>query len=493
LDVLEIDGASNNGVEQVRDLRDNARYLPARGPYKIFIIDEVHMLTINAFNALLKTLEEPPPHVKFVLATTEPQKVPATIASRCQRFDLRRIAAPAITRHLARIAEREGVEIAGDALLAIARGAEGGLRDAESALDQLMAFCSGKIEEADVLSIFGLASRRKLDELGGAILDGNVVRLLEAVDDLDRHGKDLSRLLAELIEWFRNLLVMLCGETAAAALDLTDAQRETFGAHAARADRDRVLRIVETLIEADTRLRYALSRRVLLETALFQCARAATTASLPELLRELNRLKDHLGRGGEANPSSPPSAPTGPMVVAEPSASMDRTDLPASEPANTAEGGSVPPAAASAAAGPAALETVWRTAVERAVTVAPELRLPLGRGRLVSATAEEACVVFEPGVEESRRACEEPMFRKAIQNALRRALGKPVRVRFELGPGTGPASVVPSEAGPPEATAPPAETTREKGEDALRRKNLNDPAVRNVLEMFEGTITDIRT
>ena len=167
LDVLEIDGASNNGVEQVRDLRDNARYLPARGPYKIFIIDEVHMLTINAFNALLKTLEEPPPHVKFVLATTEPQKVPATIASRCQRFDLRRIAAPAITRHLARIAEREGVEIAGDALLAIARGAEGGLRDAESALDQLMAFCSGKIEEADVLSIFGLASRRKLDELGG--------------------------------------------------------------------------------------------------------------------------------------------------------------------------------------------------------------------------------------------------------------------------------------------------------------------------------------
>jgi len=139
------------------------------------------------------------------------------------------------------------------------------------------------------------------------------------------------------------------------------------------------------------------------------------------------------------------------------------------------------------------LETVWRTAVERAVTVAPELRLPLGRGRLVSATAEEACVVFEPGVEESRRACEEPMFRKAIQNALRRALGKPVRVRFELGPGTGPASVVPSEAGPPEATAPPAETTREKGEDALRRKILNDPAVRNVLEMFEGTITDIRT
>ena len=140
LDVLEIDAASNTGVDNVRDLRENVRYAPARGPFKIYIIDEVHMLSVAAFNALLKTLEEPPAHVKFIFATTEPQKVPATILSRCQRFDLRRISMSDIVERLSEIAEAEKIEIDEDALLAIARGAEGGLRDAESALDQFIAF-----------------------------------------------------------------------------------------------------------------------------------------------------------------------------------------------------------------------------------------------------------------------------------------------------------------------------------------------------------------
>ncbi len=158
LDVLEIDGASNNGVEQVRELRDTVRYAPARGKFKIYIIDEVHMLTTQAFNALLKTLEEPPAHVKFIFATTEPQKVLPTILSRCQRFDLRRIPANLIVKHLKEISKKEKVAIDDEALAAIARGAEGGLRDAESTLDQLIAFCGNKIAEADVLSVFGLVA-----------------------------------------------------------------------------------------------------------------------------------------------------------------------------------------------------------------------------------------------------------------------------------------------------------------------------------------------
>ncbi len=160
LDVLEIDGASNNGVEQVRELRDNVRYAPSKGHFKIYIIDEVHMLTSAAFNALLKTLEEPPPHVKFIFATTEPQKVLPTILSRCQRFDLHRIPANLIADHLQYIAKNEKVTLAPAAAHAIARGADGGLRDAESMLDQLVAFCGEKIEEQDVLNVFGFTSEQ---------------------------------------------------------------------------------------------------------------------------------------------------------------------------------------------------------------------------------------------------------------------------------------------------------------------------------------------
>ena len=158
LDVMEIDGASNRGIEEIRELRETVKYAPASSKFKIYIIDEVHMLTKEAFNALLKTLEEPPAHVKFMFATTEAEKVLPTILSRCQRFDLRRISTPLIVTHLGHIAKQEKVEIDADALYAIARGADGGMRDAESTLDQLISFCGETIREADVLSMFGLTA-----------------------------------------------------------------------------------------------------------------------------------------------------------------------------------------------------------------------------------------------------------------------------------------------------------------------------------------------
>src|SRR5437588_2721908 len=174
LDVLEIDGASNNGVEQVRELRETCKYAPASSRFKIYIIDEVHMLSAAAFNALLKPLGEPPEHVKFMFATTDPEKVLPTILSRCQRFDLRRIPAALISKQLAFIAGKEKVKIDQAALHAIARGAEGAMRDAESTLDQLISFCGEKIEEADVLSMFGLAAQSQLLELARAVLAGEV-------------------------------------------------------------------------------------------------------------------------------------------------------------------------------------------------------------------------------------------------------------------------------------------------------------------------------
>src|SRR5207344_585248 len=181
LDVLEIDGASNNGVENIRELRDNAAYSPARGRYKIYLIDEVHMLSTPAFNALLKTLEEPPDHVKFIFATTEPQKVLATILSRCQRFDLHRIPANLIAQHLQFIARKEKITLEPAAAHAIARGAEGGMRDAESMLDQLVAFCGEKISEEDVLNVFGFTSEQSVVDLTGKIFRSETAAALDVL------------------------------------------------------------------------------------------------------------------------------------------------------------------------------------------------------------------------------------------------------------------------------------------------------------------------
>src|SRR5438067_198431 len=207
LDVIEIDGASNRGIDDVRELRDNVRYAPAKSRLKIYIIDEVHMLTKEAFNALLKTLEEPPPHVKFIFATTEPDKVLATILSRCQRFDLHRIPANLIAQHLQFIASNEKIRLDPAAAHAIARAAEGGLRDAESMLDQLVAFCGEDIKVEDVLNVFGLTSEETVAELTGRILHGETPGAVDLLHQQCDAGKDMMRLMSDLIAYLRDLLV----------------------------------------------------------------------------------------------------------------------------------------------------------------------------------------------------------------------------------------------------------------------------------------------
>lgn len=297
LDVIEIDGASNNGVDQVRDLRDNARYSPARGPYKIYIIDEVHMLSTAAFNALLKTLEEPPAHVKFVFATTDVHKVLPTILSRCQRFDLRRISVQDIVDRLRKGCVEEGITISEDALLAIARGAEGGLRDAESALDQIISFRGREIEEEDVLAVFGLVSRSVLESLTLAILKSDVAEIINIVSAMDQAGKDLQRVVMELLESFRNLLVVLYAGNDSNALELPEAQLDFYRSQAAGTEAGRVLRIIDALIETDGRMRYALSKKTLLETGLIRCSRAAETVTINELLKQVAELKKNVKSG----------------------------------------------------------------------------------------------------------------------------------------------------------------------------------------------------
>ena len=317
-DVIEIDGASNNKVEDIHEsILSQVQNAPVEGKFRVFYIDEVHMLSAAAFNALLKTLEEPPEFVKFVFATTEPDKVLGTVLSRCQRFDLRKISQGDLCGQLRKICDAEGVQIAEDALLAIARGADGGMRDAESALDQIIAFTGKKIEEEDVLGVFGLVSRALIEDLAEAVLRGDVARVLARLDELDRAGKDLRRLVAELIDHFRNLLVCveLGGETK--GLDLTEPQRATLRAQAKLADASAVLAIVEELIRLDGTLRLALSQRTLVETSLIRCTRASKLVDLGKILAKIAALE----KAGGAVAPAPAAAPAPvPAAVAPASA-----------------------------------------------------------------------------------------------------------------------------------------------------------------------------
>lgn len=465
LDVLEIDGASNNGVDQVRDLRDSVRYAPARGPYKIYIIDEVHMLSIGAFNALLKTLEEPPEHVKFVFATTEPQKVPATILSRCQRFDLRRIATRDMVAHLAMIAKAEKVSIDDAALLAIARGAEGGLRDAESALDQLMTFCGKEITEANVLSVFGLVSWKNLEQLVDALLRGELAGLLRLVAELDEAGKDLQRLTAEVLDYLRNLLVMAHAADVLGERELADAQLATLRKQATLVPPGRLSRVVEVLLEAQGQIRQALARRTVLEVALIRAARAASVATLDEVLGALAGVEVAAG-----------PAPVVSSAVAEPAPSYG--DEPEDEPVPVAPRKAVAPSAG----GLAALQAKWAQIVERVHAAAPLAKGYLKDAVPAAVDGQRVTLSFDPEFADSCEKLKVPRALKAVQSALEWALGHEVVLDLKVG---APPAAVAGEAVP--APAAPAKPGAKSGKDWIK-----DPAVKRALETFNGNIVDIR-
>jgi DNA polymerase-3 subunit gamma/tau len=372
LDVLEIDGASNNGVEQVRELRDTCRFAPAAGKFKIYIIDEVHMLSTAAFNALLKTLEEPPAHVKFMFATTDPEKVLPTILSRCQRFDLRRIPAALIVKHLATIAAQEAVTVEDAALYAIARGADGGMRDAESTLDQLISFCGTHIVEADVLSMFGLAARGQLLALSDALLGGDADRLLRELDELARNGKDLGRLLADLLNHFRNLLILQVTQGAAGMIEASEAEAAALQAQAGRISTEGITRVMEVLAETESRWRDAVSKKIALEVALLKAIQARHAVSLDAVLGQLKALRGTAPGPAPAEMVAGPApavaamAPRPAAAVTTPPAAGEFREvappgLPAGTPGGTAAQTSVGPAPSAPSVGtvPGELGGTW--------------------------------------------------------------------------------------------------------------------------------------
>jgi len=308
LDVIEIDGASNNSVEDVRQLRDNVRYAPAKGRYKIYLIDEVHMLSAQAFNALLKTLEEPPAHVKFIFATTEPQKVLPTILSRCQRFDLHRIPANLIAQHLQFIAGKEKITLEPAAAHAIARGAEGGLRDAESMLDQLVAFCGEKIGESDVLNVFGFTSEQTVVELTGRILQGETPATLELLYEQSENGKDMMRLMSDLIVYLRDLLVFKAKPDAVKE-DVDPDLQKSLTAHAGLIATDRLLELIDQFAAAEGRMKWAPNKKLHFEVAIIKAIQSLGQATLDEVIEKLGELRNGKTVSQKESPSVAAGSP----------------------------------------------------------------------------------------------------------------------------------------------------------------------------------------
>lgn len=287
LDVLEIDGASNRGIDNIRDLRDNVQFTPTRGQYRIIYIDEVHMLTKESFNALLKTLEEPPAHVMFIFATTEPHKILPTILSRCQRFDLRPIPAEIIAHHLVNIAANEGVTLSLPAAFAIARVADGGMRDAQSMLDQLVSFCGNNIDEQDVNDIFGVTSRETVARALAYILDRQLPSLLHLVHELSESGRDMGQLLSEIMSAVRELLISKVAPQEA-SLSLPDEWREPLNQLLARTPADKIVRLMEVLSSTEEHMRWSTNKRLHLEMGLIQAVHSLAEANISDIIRALN-------------------------------------------------------------------------------------------------------------------------------------------------------------------------------------------------------------
>ncbi len=330
LDVTELDAASHNKVEDVRPIIDAVEFKPAASRYRIFIIDECHMLSNAAWNALLKTLEEPPPYVRFIFATTEGDKVLPTIVSRCQRFDLRRIQTNDIVSRLEAVCANEHIQADGNALLAIARGADGGMRDALSSLDQLISFKGSEIKEEDALGVFGLVSRSALETLAASILAGDTAGILKSIDLFESAGKNMRRLASELMLHFRNLIVVQALGPETKSLAATPDQIKVLAAQAEGVSAGRLFRICDQLADMEDKLRHVMSVRTLMEMTLIRCSRIASTATIEEVLKLVQGMKDDPGasiaapvaaeRAEPAPVPEPVPAPPAPAPAGKPAA-----------------------------------------------------------------------------------------------------------------------------------------------------------------------------
>jgi len=481
MDVLEIDGASNNGVEQVRELRQNVNFRPSRSRYKIYIIDEVHMLSTAAFNALLKTLEEPPPHVKFIFATTEVQKIPVTILSRCQRFDFAGIGIPRIVERLKQIVASEKMLADDEALQLIARRAGGSMRDAQSLLDQLLSFGSEKLTAAQVNQLLGTANEERIAALAGAVLDKNAARALELLGETVDLGLQLGELLDQLIEYWRDLMIVQCTKDDSQALSVTGANRQALKQQAGRLQLDTILAGLDILATARTRLRGTSQGRVLLEMALVRLSRLEELVSLSQLAQWAAREAPPASAPRVAGPAALPVPPDS-GGARSPGVATSATPEPAEKKKELTDSVSPsPPSPISLS--PETLQALWsQISSESGLAISTELR----RGEVAISGPNALVLRFPSGYNHTL----DTQRQDRLAASIRKVIGPSVTLRIENG-SVSPASSAPTSAGaqPSEqatqATEPETAGTRLK----RQRGELNQlPLVKKALDVLGAQV-----
>jgi len=459
VDVIEIDAASNRGINEMRELRENVRYQPARDRYKIFIIDEAHQITSEAFNALLKTIEEPPEWAVFVLCTTEAHKIPATIASRCQHFTFRSVGFEDLVARMAWICEQEGIAADAEALAVLAQAGEGSVRDSLSALDQAIACCGGRLEAAEVRSLLGAFSLESLKAITEALAAGNPQRMLEVVDELERNGRNLQHFSRELARYFRNLLVarIAAGDSLARLVAASAAEREKLAEIARGFSEEDLTRYLQLSLDLFRDLQFSLQPRFHLELGLVKLVQAGRLTTIEQALAELG--------GGETGVRPAPARPAITLPPAPPPA--------ANPPRRT---------------GPSPFELDRAKKAGLAVDPAPGD----AREKLHAHLSERGLSHLADAVENSRMAISGNELQvttpksyllyfndRGLADAVREVFGRPLIIKAVAGEANGP------EAAPLQAPAAARE-------DEAASRALANPEVRRFREVFGGDVRKVR-
>ncbi len=429
MDVIEIDAASNNRVENIRELIDDVKYPPHIAKYKVYIIDEVHMLSTSAFNALLKTLEEPPGYVMFILATTDPQKVPATILSRCQRFDFRRIKSPDITKRLRKISDETSTLVEDKTLELIARVSDGALRDAVSILDQCMSMSQGQIEYSDVSGMLGLVANEFLFKLIDAMIEKDVEGAVKIIDDVILNGKDVMQFIKDLSVHFRNLLMVKVSKKPEGLVDLSDDSLLLLKEQAKKLRSEEIMRGINIIVDAENNGKYTSQPRILLEMAVIKFCKREYDTSPEMILNRINLLEDKIKSGAiavavsnEVERKPVPAAAVRKIEKKEEVYEAPETE----EVMDMVEGDSTPISLDE-------VKTSWQEVLDLVKPVKRTVAAWLELGNPVNTEGNTIIILFEEQNSFGKKNLENPAEnRKIVEESFSRVLKKRAKVKFKL-------------------------------------------------------------
>jgi DNA polymerase-3 subunit gamma/tau len=484
LDVVEIDGASNNSVDDVRALRENIRYVPSQGKYKVYIIDEVHMLSDSAFNALLKTLEEPPAHAIFIFATTEPHKVPQTVLSRCQRFDFRRISTPDLLKTVQNIAQKEKLDIDQDASYILARRADGSLRDILSLLDQVIAFggededspLQGKVTKELVVQTLGLVDEEKLFEITDAISEKNVLKGLSTLNQLIGSGIDIPEFVNSLLQHFRDLLVSKVGPDSKTLFDLSDTYIDRYKEKAKSFSEMDILRMIKIVADLNLTLKRVPDPRVFLELALMKLLKMESTVHLEDILNKLDQLQANKSEvanpGNSAVDSKSQNTSSEPVPADDSVMPKEKGDFISGSSHNEGKTGLTKKEIISLQD----LKNRWNEVLEKIKKSKLSLWSLIEDGEIISFEDGTITIEFQNGGKFHKKQAERKENLNLIQKALEGIYGQFFQLKYELNP----------EKRDPLGGQNNSNYSAGKDKLNLSEAAKKDPLIKNIMDTFEG-------